>query len=211
MHRSTLYVLILGCVVVSFVREAKAQATRDALTPSLPINTGVAGPYPLSYVIGGIGWTFTPTADLLVTGISSSAPQVSFWLGTNQILETFDYNNHTTTNYSIQPISPLLLSAGQNYSISTQNSNFTSSVNILIGSPTGVDGIPVVSISSYLTNYTGSFSVSINGDWNPIASPDNADYISLFPNFQFQVVPEPMSLELMILGFLFWFGKLKGK
>src|ERR1019366_4548057 len=44
----------------------------------------------IGYVSQGVGWSFVPTVDLLVTGISSTAPQVDFWLGTNQNIATYN-------------------------------------------------------------------------------------------------------------------------
>ena len=178
---------------------SKAQGTLDALTPSPPYNTGIYGPYVVGFFNGGVGWTFTPTSDLLVTGVSSlSAPQVSIWAGTNQILTTYSV---AASDGSLEAIPPLLLFAGQNYAISTQNTNSSSTVFFQVGSLTGTT-FPLITISSYLTGF-GNYNLSTTGQWTPFGSTDNTDVISIGPNFQFQVVPEPGITGLSILGLLF--------
>jgi len=178
--------------------ESDAQGTMNALTPNLPTNEGVFGPYVVGYFNGGVGWTFTPTADLLVTGVSSfSAPQVSIWLGTNQVLASYPVAN---ADGSFETISPLVLLAGQDYAISTQNTNFSSVIFFQVGSTTGTV-FPLVSVSSYLTGF-GDFNLTTNEQWTPFDSTENTDIISLGPNFQFQVVPEPGVVALSILGLL---------
>ena len=194
--------LLLDCLLVSVERESKAQGTFSAITPNLQ----AGGVYFPGYMFsGGVGWTFTPTVDLIVVAISSTAPQVSFWNGTNQILASFGYSN---TAGSLEPIAPMLLLAGRNYAISTQHPDYASSITFAIGSPTGADGIAAVVISPYLTGF-GSFALSSTAQWRLYPATDNADYAFLGPNFQFQVVPEPSSLGLSILGLLFCARKLQ--
>jgi hypothetical protein len=207
-----LYFLLIGFCCYSMVCEAKAQGAFNALTPSLPYappgGSPLQGPYVELYVNGGVGWTFTPTANILVTGISSLfAPQVSIWLGTNQILTSFSYTPDANNLGSFEPIAPFLLSAGQNYAMSAQNPNFESAIQFLIGSTAGT-GLPLVSFSSYLTGF-GDFNLSTNGVWTPFPSSNNTDIVSIGPNFQFQVVPEPSTIAFSLLGLLFCFRKLK--
>jgi hypothetical protein len=190
MKRPALYFLLFS-VFASIGRETKAQETLNAMTlNSGPIEgspraiQGEPPPYSQFVIIvgsqGGDGWTFTPTENLLVTAIDSfSGTQISFWQGTNQILQSFDY---TGTTYSFQPIAPLLLSAGQNYSISTQNPDFTSTVDFVL------DGD--FSSSPYLADI-GNYTLSPSGQWSAFPS-DAMDIVLIGPNFQFQVVPPPM-------------------
>lgn len=178
-----------------------AQGTFNALTPSQPYTTSggsyINGPYVAGYNNGGAGWTFTPTENLLVTSVSALfAQQVSVWLGTNTIMASYSI---ATPDGSLEPIAPLLLLAGQSYAISAQNTN-SSSTQYLIGSPTGTP-FTLVTVSSYLSGF-GDYNLSPAGQWSPFASADNADFVSIGPNFQFQVAPEPGSLSLFLSGIL---------
>lgn len=211
MKNLAFYFLLLLCLFSAAVRDAKAQGTQDALTPSFTVVSGPPGstppysPNPLGFVNGGVGWSFTPTENLAVTAIASTASQVSFWQGTSQILASFDYS---VSNYTFEPIVPILLSAGQSYSISTQYPNYTWPVIINLGSFVGNDG-PPVSMSSYLTGFR-NYLISTNGEWTlSPAPPNNADDVFLGPNFQFQVVPEPTCFALLILGLSFFIRKPK--
>ena len=199
-------ILFVGCLATSFVQDTKAQGTVDALTPSIGFySASIPG-----YTFGGIGWTFTPTETLLVTAIAAVkgpfpdppyVPLVSFWSGTNKILSSFSYTN---SNSGFELIAPFILLAGQNYSISMQHSNFSSSVNFYLGSPTGADGFtPVISVSPYLSGF-GNFQLSTNGQWSPSPAAANADYLFFGPNFQFEVVPEPNTIGLSVLGLSFF-------
>jgi hypothetical protein len=159
-------------------------------------------PTPLGSVQGGAGWTFTPTEDLLVTAIASTAPQVNFWLDSNQVLASFDYSI-SNYDYSFESITPLLLLAGQNHSVSTQYPDFTSSVIVNDGSLSG-DGGPLVSISSYLSLY-GYSLLTTSGQLTAYSS----DAVLPGPNFQFHVVSEPTIVEILAFGFIFCVRKLK--
>ena len=163
----------------------------------------------LGYTNGGVGWTFVPTSDLLVTAISATAPQVSFWLGMNQIIANYNYfNSSRDPIYVFQPVTPLFLSAGQSYSISAQNPNFASTIVFYVfgpnpgGSPFGPAPF---SVSAYISQFA-SYSVSDTGQWSPLATPpDNSSYLGFGPNFQFQVVPEPSWLGLLLLAASAWY------
>jgi hypothetical protein len=103
------YFLLFGCLFVSVARESKAQGTLDSLT--IPAISGA--PVIGYYVSGGVGWSFVPTSDILVTGIEASAIQFSFWQGSNQVLATFNVSSpNTKPPNSFAPIAPLFLSAG---------------------------------------------------------------------------------------------------
>jgi hypothetical protein len=124
------YFLLFGCLFVSVARESKAQGTLDSLT--IPAISGA--PVIGYYVSGGVGWSFVPTSDILVTGIEASATQFSFWQGSNQVLATFNVSSpNTKPPNSFAPIAPLFLSAGELYFVSCQNSNFSVVVVSLFG------------------------------------------------------------------------------
>jgi len=178
-----------------------AQGTYEAVyfTPAVPPTTVVLR----GYVIGGVGWSFVPTSDLLVTGITATAPQVSFWAQTNRLLATFDYagsfgNSLTGPSTDYQLVPSLLLSAGETYYISAQHSNLNSSVNLFIYSRNGVEGILPFDTSPYISQFA-SYYLSPSGQWSSPTSPasENANYAFLGPNFQFQVVPEPSLIQLV--------------
>ena len=188
-------------------RSLVAQGTLNALSFS---SSGTV----VGFAPQGVGWSFVPTADLLVTGISSSAPQVDFWLGTNQDIATYNYSGpyysgggaSAPTNF--QTVSSLLLSAGQTYFISTQQSNFTSQVNVFVynlnssGSPFNPKPF---SLSPYIDQFA-SYYLSSSGQWSPTTTPpDNSSSVLLGPNFQFQIVPEPTSFEFILLFVEFLF------
>jgi len=147
-------IFILVSLLSLFACKVEAQGTLEALVPATLIGP-VYSQYPVGYVNDGIGWIFTPTQDLIVTAISSTAPQVSIWQGTSQVLGSYQYLG---SDFSFQSISPLLLTAGQSYAISTENSN-PSGVGFSVGSPSGASGVGIISISSYLTGYA-SFEIS---------------------------------------------------
>lgn len=177
-----------------------AQGTLEAIRFTPP---GVAG-----YTTNGVGWSFIPTSDLLVTAVSSTAPQISFWQGTSQAIATFAYPGPygsipagPSTNF--QAVPPLLLSAGQTYFITTQTSNFTSQVNFFFFGLNGTGGLTPFTTSSNISQFA-SYYVSPSGQWTSPSTPDNVNYLLLGPNFQFQVVPEPSCSELFLLAFGVW-------
>lgn len=190
------------CLLTSVVHEAKAQGTFNALAPGFIVVYGepflppAYSEYVQGFVNGGAGWTFVPTANLLVTAIASTAPQVDFWMGTTH-LATFNYSAGNY-DYSFEASDPLLLLAGQDYSITTQDLNFARPVEVTPNSLSGGGG-PLVSTSSYLS-LNGFATVSTNGQLTTVAS----DIAMLGPDFQFQVqtTPEPRILGLSILGLL---------
>ncbi len=177
----------------------EAQGTFQAISFSPP---GVLGYTPTN----GVGWSFVPSSDLLVTAVSSSAPEINFWQGTNQIIATYGYTGAVgsipggpSTNFQTVPF--LFLSAGQTYFISTQSSSFTSEVDFFIFGLNGTGGLRPFTVSPYI-NQVASYYVSPSGQWSPTTTPasENINYLFLGPNFQFQVVPEPACLELFILA-----------
>ena len=181
-----------------------AQGVFRALEPT-PIN----GPFIAGYVnSNAVAWSFAPTTDLLVTGISSTAPEVSFWQGTNQIFATYNYAgpygsllSGPPTNY--QAISPFVLSAGQTYSISTQDSSPSSTVNFFIFGPITTPfatSVYIREFSSYYISPSGKWDIPFNLGF------DNVHNALIGPNFQFQVIPESPSLSLLALCsfIVFW-------
>ena len=197
-------------LVLAIPKLAAAQGILNALT--VDVGSTVVG-----YTLQGVGWSFIPTADLIVTGISSTAPQVNFWLGTNQVVAAYNYdgpyggppNFAAPTNF--QPVSSILLSAGQTYFLSTQQSNFTSFVSVFVYglNPSGSPYDPkTFSLSPYISQFS-SYYLSSSGQWSSTSTPGypNTSYVPLGPNFQFQVVPEPTLIELSILmagACIFW-------
>jgi hypothetical protein len=186
--------IFLGFVICAFSRFTFGQGILNAINFTPP---GV-----FNQTTNGVGWSFVPTSDLLVTAISSTAPQVSFWLGTNQIVANYNYSGPygsllTGPSTNFQAVSSLLLSGGQTYFISTQYSNFTSQVNSFIFGLNGTNGLTPFTTSSDIS-WLGSYYVSQSGNWSPTIS-DNTDYLFLGPNFQFQPVPEPADGKLLFL------------
>ena len=192
-------------LILAFPKFLAAQGTLNAV--NISPGGSVMGYYP-----GGVGWSFVPTSDLLVTGISSTAPEVDFWLGTNQNIATYNYSGPYQSGQFVfdsggptnfQAVSYLLLSAGQTYFISTQQTNFSSSVIVFVYSlnPSESPYDPTTfSVSPYIAQFA-SYYLSSSGQWSSTTTPpDNSNYILIGPNFQFQVVPEPTSFEFLIVG-----------
>jgi hypothetical protein len=182
-----------------------AQGTLNALT-YIPPSGGVFGPGGLrSYVVGGVGWSFVPTTDLSVAAIYAyNGTQVSFWQGASQIITNFDY---TSSSGSFQPVTSLLLSAGQTYFVSAQNSDLSSSLNVVVYSSQGQSGLATFTNSPYITQFAG-YQFSQSGQWSPNPAGDNSNFFYLGPNFEFQAVPEPTSYALLLLAIGLWcFGR----
>jgi hypothetical protein len=190
--------LILSCPEL-----VAAQGTLNALVvaPGLAL---------VGYTYQGVGWSFVPTADLSVTAVSSTAPQINFWLGTNQVIANYNFYGPyggppdfaVATNF--QAVSTLLLFAGQTYFISTQEPNFSSEFQLFVYglNPTGSPyDPPAFRTSSYITQFA-SYYLSSSNQWSPTTSPGypNTDYAVLGPNFQFQVVPEPTVFKFLLLS-----------
>jgi hypothetical protein len=184
------------CLTLAFPRFLVAQGTLNALT-YVPYTGGFSPDIIIFNSTGSVGWSFVPTSDLSVTAISSIAPQVSFWLGTSQVIASY---NFTGSPANFQTISPLLLSAGQMYSVSTQFTNTTFAIYPL-GS--GTDSASF-STSSYISQFESYFGLPSNQSGTSSTSLDGG------PNFQFQVVPEPNCFELSLLAVGIWiFSRLK--
>jgi hypothetical protein len=206
MKRLAFYLLLFGCVAASDVREAEAQGTQDALTFSTASGSRVDG-----YAPEGVGWSFIPTADLYATGIEASAPQLSFWQGSNQVLATFDVPSPSILpSGSFTPIAPVFLASGQLYFISCQYSNYSSGFGLTLWGLQGAGGLHSFTPSPYLSQFA-SYYVSATGQWtsSTIPSSSNGNYFLYGPNFQFQLVPEPASFGLLLVGFLFCIRKPK--
>ncbi len=202
--QSFLLVSLLFCLDPKL---AMAQGTLPALTVSNSSGSNVYSQNVVGYYNGGVGWTFVPLVDLSVTdinyGASNSSLLINFWLGTNQIIAS--YTN--SSGLGSESVSPLLLTAGSLYSITIQKTNLSSStVAFSVFSLHGEAGLPVFTPSPYISQFA-SYDISQSGQWLSTTTPasDNINYLFLGPNFQFQVVPEPTSGEillLMIVGFV---------
>jgi uncharacterized repeat protein (TIGR03803 family) len=108
----------------------------------------------IGYIEGAIGFSFVPTENLTVTQVGYLAenqadPVISFWTGTN-VMASYPQPapDPSSTNQMIYAgISPLSLTAGQQYAITLQDGSLSSS-NALI-----VEVFPA-QVSPGITNYT---------------------------------------------------------
>ncbi len=178
---------ILGIALIALPGTSNAQGTMNALTYT-PFTGGYSPNIIVFNYTGAVGWSFTPNSDLLVTAISSIAPQVSFWSGTDQVIASYDFTGSPT---DFQSVPSLLLSAGQVYSMTTQCSN-TTFVIYAMGS-----AAPFTT-SSYISQFESFVGLP--------SSQSGVDASSLYggPNFQFQVVPEPRGLDYLLPVFCIW-------
>jgi PEP-CTERM motif len=190
--------VITGVALLVSLERLGAQGTMQALNFAPP---GVAG-----YTTNGVGWSFVPTSDLLVTAISATAPQIDFWQGNGQLLAIYAYSGSygsipTGPSTNFQSVQPLLLTAGQTYFISAQSSNFSVQVGFFYFSQNGAGGLTSFAPSSDITGFA-SYYLSPNGQWSSPFTPtsDNLNYALLGPNFEYQVVPEPGSFGLFLIG-----------
>ena len=179
----------------AFPQIVAAQGNFNALNFQSYPSGGVYSQNIVGYYHGAVGWQFVPNADLMVTAISSVAPQVNFWSATNQLMANFSFFGSPT---NFQSIAPLLLSAGQSYFITCQYSNFANAVTFYVLQRDQTNGFTV---SEQISQF-GSYTVSTTGQWLPSTDPasENANYLFGGPNFQFQVVPEPTILSLLVIG-----------
>ena len=186
-----LITIAAGLALLLFPEHSRAQSTFDVQTFARP---GI-----FCYSFEGLAWSFVPVSNLLVTAVYASAPQISFWKGTNQVMAT-DYTGPyyggifggPATNF--QAIPSLRLRAGQAYSVSVQNAKLT---GIVYGFAFGVDGHDPFTNSVYLSQFA-SFLVSSNGQWTSPTTPPsaNVNVLLIGPNFQFQPLPTvPLSIR----------------
>jgi len=195
----TLFIIgaVAGIGWLSLPEKLAAQGVYQAQT----LNGAVPG----NPTTNAIGWSFVPAANIAVTAISSSGTQVSFWSSTSLIIASYDftgpYGGASAPTSTFQSITPLYLLAGHTYYISTENSDLSPFSDYIYGPPSGVPNGPVsFSTSAYLSQYD-SYVINSSGQWTPSTTPpDNASYLLLGPNFQFQMVPEPATVGLLALG-----------
>lgn len=183
-------------LLLAFCRAATAQLTFDALIFG-------SGSAPHSYSHGGIGWTFVPSTDLIVTSIGITATvgvpvRVGFWAGTDRCITNYVAFSWTNT-LTYESISPLFLTAGTDYGISFEATNLSSGIVIFDGySRYGVEGIPVFDTSPYITQFE-NFVISTNGQWTPSPAPGiNGDYLYLGATFRFELLQPPTNAPFKI-------------
>jgi hypothetical protein len=177
--------------ILLLLREpSPAQDIIEAVSPQTPNVLPLEG-----YANSGVGWSFVPNTDLVVAAIATLAPEhftpatVNFWQGTNQIIATFTYTATTLggvpTNYQL--ISPLVLSAGQTYSVSAWSAgpDFPTTLFTFWGRNEIAD-LPPFNTSPHI-NYLAGYYVSTNNLWSPLTTPPSLtmDVLALGPNFRF--------------------------
>jgi hypothetical protein len=204
-NRSSAYFATANLVFITLVSswELQAQQTLQAITFA---SFGALAYSPTN----GVGWSFVPQSDLLVTAISSSMPQVNFWHGADTLVATFNYagpySGPGSPSTNFQAIQPLQLSAGQLYYISTQAPNFASNTLFYAFGRSGTDLTPFTNSPSL--GQVASYYLSPSGEWSSTTTPpsENANAILLGPNFEFQVIPEPACTRLILLAIASAFG-----
>jgi hypothetical protein len=193
-------IALIATVLTWFVSSARSDAQGTSQALNAPSSSSVVG-----YANTGVGWSFIPNADLLVTGIFSTAPNVNFWQGQSQVIASYNYTGSGLSSGGsgapFQSIPALHLSAGQLYYMSTQGTAADPSVTLSVYGLNGYGGYTPFTTSSYLTQFA-SWYHSTAGQWSSTTTPatNNANFLFLGPNFQFQVVPEPSSFALCLLA-----------
>ncbi len=146
-------------VLLGLSARLEAQETMPAVNLSRESLSG--------YTTAGVGWSFVPATDIIVTGIFSTAPQVDFWQGSNQVIATYYYAGSPfqgSTNF--QPVQPLHLTARKTYFISTQQTNFSSIVlELIYGLGAINDNSTTFTPSPYIQQFA-SYYLSTNLLWS---------------------------------------------
>ncbi len=188
---------ILRCVSASFlflglISRGLAQGTLEAV--SLPTTQG---PYLLlNDPIKGVGWSFVPTVNIQISELGMAnlgqTLEVTLWTDSlqplaSEIISTSEFDEFG----KFQPISNVLLIAGNRYFVSSQTSPSTP----IGGIATEVSSGPA-HISPYLAGFA-NYSIRLDNTWNP-SQPVYGDILFFGPTFRFQVVPEPGTLALWI-------------
>jgi hypothetical protein len=212
---SHLPLLLTSISIFSAEPSSEAQGTLNALTfgPGIPQNAHVTGV--------AVGWSFVPTADILVSGVAASGPQITFWQGSGQPLATFPVTSTSWPDFQsgvsrgFDPTSPVLLLAEQLYFVSCQET-IAGAQSFPVYSQSGTFGFPLFQTSSYISQFA-CYSVASDGTLSPIFPTDLGpdlvhDLLCLGPNFQFQLVPEPPTFSLLCcaisaLACVRWFCK----
>ncbi len=183
----------------------------DALTfPQGPVSnaTGI--------ILGGTGWSFVPTTDILVTSVGYLINQdggnpdavVTIWAGTNTVIASYTgLTNPAATFPSLlsKPVPPLPLSAGQTYSIMVYIAPLTNAgLYISVLDNTGVFTSSTFNVASNLSQYA-ALQISQEG---VISAPDNNQTILyLGPTFTYSLgvlvrpelrisLPDPANVRL---------------
>jgi uncharacterized repeat protein (TIGR03803 family) len=149
------------------------------------------------YIEGAIGFSFVPTENLTVTQVGymseiQADPVISFWAGTN-VMASYPQPapDLSSTNQMIYAsISPLNLTAGQQYAITLQDGSLSSSNELI------VRGFLAVQVSPGITNYTPE---ALSG--GSVYTYTNS--VVLFgPDFYYQVATTepPPDLSIHIVG-----------
>ena len=154
--------------------------------------------YAIGYLNYGVGWTFTPTANLKITSLGfydTNSYQVDIWQSTNQPIATYLFPNigsPQTTNY--QSIAPLTLTAGQNYGITLNVFNQrpgTLYVRLFWEDSTHSN---LFAVSPYLNGFESYFGTE-ETQWSPSGeSPFNQSNVIIGPTFKFEVIPPVLNV-----------------
>lgn len=172
--------IFLGAALAAGALASSARADTVAAT-------GTNGFF-VGYVIPGVGFTFVPTTNLLVTQVGYyanilSQPLVRVWSGTNEIASYDLSPDPVTYDMVYSNVPPLSLIAGQTYSITLQDGPLSSNNPVVVAAWFGTVLAP--EIGSYVP-----IQLVSDGTFNNLADPTNAPTNSplfLGPDFQYQV------------------------
>lgn len=202
--------------VVSVLRALSlfAQTDTDAIAFPTPTNDVVQT---VGFIYGGVGWSFVPNTNLLVTWVGSGSiplvdgwptdDEVTFWTSPTTPIANYSGDQIATpldweTNYvGYGQISPLRLAAGRQYYV-TQGAGSNSFLAVAayqsLGYTSPDEPMPPFQPAAELI-YAGLYDGDLTN--NPLeASSYQTDFLILGPTFRFQVLPGPPPLEIMPCG-----------
>lgn len=177
-------------LILEIASHANAQGTLEAV--SLPTTHG---PYLLlNDPIKGVGWSFVPSVNIEISELGMAnlgqTLEVTLWTDSLQPLASEIVSTSEFDDFGkFQPISTVLLMAGNRYYVSA----LTSAATPIGGIATEVSSGPT-HISPYLAGFA-NYSIRLDGVWNP-SQQVYGDTLFFGPTFRFQVVPEPGTLAL---------------
>ena len=174
---------------------AAGQGTFQAINFTPP---GVAG-----YLTEGVGWSFVPTSDLLVTAVCSTAPQVTFWQGAGQAIATYGTRGRMVMfmGDQLRVSSPFLRCICPPVRLISSRHNSQTSPH---SSSRSGQNSPRSALRRTSANLRVTTLLPVVNGHLPSLRPQimSITYYS-GPNFQFEVVPEPNIFALSALGALF--------
>lgn len=204
---------IVSTLLLVVAQTTNAQGTLEAMRNYA--GTSPSGGSPVSSSIyasinGPIGWTFQPTTAIHVTALGAfnylvpnlGSLRVGLWNNSGNLLasQTVSATSVAVGQSLYESISPVMLLPGQTYYVAAHSTS---------GILTAIVVTPDVSPNGYATMspeiQLGQVAYSSGSGFSfPGTTEGNPGYAIIAPNFEFQPVPEPSSIALVMVGIIGW-------